>query len=608
MNRNIRKWFYDHDFISTATGSIFNNPFWLEEDDVVIPFPARDSDEVNRCIATYYSHTLPTLGFYNLADGDEFTPIHLVGGIAVEVDQHYIRDYIKYILSFVPGGDMIIDVMTQRYDRFFSGRILNSLRLEFNRKPLKDKRNSAYRFYKNGVVDISTKDGCKLIPYSDIEGDSFVWANQIIDRDFNSNLVGEYDKDGFVSDLTDEPGNHFHKWCQNLCKERNEDGQWVYRPNRFKTLASGFGYLLHQRWNEYKCIIFVDEDLVEGKANGRTGKSVVLDDALSYALDSVTVEANGVKRDQNNKFLFHIVHPSTQYICLDDACYDFDFSALFSKITGPFTCEKKYGGIFQFSKYEKPKMGLSTNHPIIGDGPSYADRQHIVEVGGFYRFHKMELNKDPMSFHDGWLFDDDWSLVNWQEFDAFCVNALLFYLNEGLLGGRSSSNYQYKKLVNSVGSPGLVQTIQRFLAENAGKETYQKKVKGMEDHQVDRCLDEFVKDHLPNEDYSLNQLSTGLHHVASHFGYGINRGSTDKRKQKRFGPDKKGTDLYVISDPSHPFGNSTSSSDDKTDVDLEVLALFEDLDPVKKCEQQMKEMSESNSVLLPKPDRMAASD
>ena len=55
-------------------------------------------------------------------------------------------------------------------------------------------------------------------------------------------------------------------------------------------------------------------------------------------------------------------------------------------------------------------------------------------------------------------------------------------------------------------------------------------------------------------------------------------------------------------------GNSTSSSDDKTDVVLEVLALFEDLDPVKKCEQQMKEMSESNSVLLPKPDRMAASD
>ena len=37
-------------------------------------------------------------------------------------------------------------------------------------------------------------------------------------------------------------------------------------------------------------------------------------------------------------------------------------------------------------------------------------------------------------------------------------------------------------------------------------------------------------------------------------------------------------------------GNSTSSSDDKSDVVLEVLALFEDLDPVKKCEQKTQSM------------------
>ena len=114
---------------------------------------------------------------------------------------------------------------------------------------------------------------------------------------------------------------------------------WDMRnKNKFKTLASGFGYLLHQKWNEYKCVIFVDSDLEEGKANGRTGKSLVLDDALSHALESVTVEADSLKKDRSSKFLFHGVNQSTQYICLDDACKDFEFSTLFSKITGPFTC------------------------------------------------------------------------------------------------------------------------------------------------------------------------------------------------------------------------------------------------------------------------------
>ena len=600
MKRNIRRWFYGTDFIQSATTSIFNNPFWLEDNSgAVVPYPAKDSAQVNECVATFYSHTLPTLGFYNLADGDDLIPIQLVGGIAVEVNHSYIRDYIKYVLSFIDGGDRIIDAMTQRYDRFFGVRILNSLRIQFNKKPLKDKRTSAYRFYENGVVSIDNNEGCKLIPYSDLPEDSFVWANQIINRKFNPDLVSSFNVDEFIEDITDKAGHQFKKWCQNLCKSRDEDtSKWVYNPNKFKTLSTGLGYLLHQKWNEYKCVIFVDEDLQEGRADGRTGKSLVLDDALSYALDSQTVEADQIKKDRSIKFLFHNVTPSTQYICLDDACQDFDFSTLFSKITGPFTCERKYGGIFQFSKQDKPKLGLSSNHPIIGEGSSYIDRQHIVEVGGFYRFHKMELFKDPSEFHDGFLFDSDWSDLNWAEFDAFCVNCLRYYLQVGLIGGRSSGNYRYKKLVSTVGSARLVNTIQRFLQENAGRQTYQKVVKEMSDQEVSLCLDEYVRENLPEEDLTLNALHDALFAVAGHFNIGINRGAKSKRPQKRFGPKKTGVNVYNIADPSNPFksvsndGNEGTdpkdSVTDKSDDDFDVVAAFEDLDPVVKAEKQIK--------------------
>ena len=609
MKRSIRRWFHGLEFIQSATSSIINNPFWFEANDgSVEPYP-RDSEENGKKLQIYYSKTLPSLGFYSLVDGDDYTHIHLVDGIAVEVDQDYIRDYIKFVLSKIDIGDSIIDVMTQRYEWFFSKRILTSLRSLFTLKPLKDTRTTAYRFYNNGIIKINNKEGIDLIPYGSQPDDTFVWANKIIDRLFDPNLCKSFDKEDFISDITNKAGHHFHKWCQNLCKDQDETGKWVYNQNRFKTLSTGFGYLLHQKWNEYKCVVFVDSDLEDGKANGRTGKSLVLNDALSYALDSVSVEADSLKRDRSNKFLFHNVSRSSQYICLDDACKDFDFSTLFSKISGPFTCEKKYGGIFQFPKNEKPKIGLSTNHPIIGEGSSYVDRQHIVEVGGYYRFHKMELNKDPHQFHDGWLFDDDWSSSNWMEFDAFCAYSLLYYLQEGLLGGKSSNNYGYRKLVASVGSTSIVNSIQRFLEENAGKETYGKFVEGMDDDLKGLCLYEYVETHSPEEHISQKALTTALKSVAEHFRYGINRGSTNPRPQKRFGKGlKNGVNLYRITSPSKPFGsvsecvNEDDSSSDEISDEEWAHRRFEDLDPQKKYEKSMGiKTEETIPQLNPKP-------
>ena len=136
MKRSIRRWFYGSEFISSVTSSIFNNPFWCEEEDgTIVPFPNKDQ-EFNKKVQTYYSKTLPALGFFSYVDGDDFIPVQLVDGIAVKVNEEYIRDYIKYVLSKLDSGHSIVDVMTQRYERFFSKRILTSLRPEFTISPL----------------------------------------------------------------------------------------------------------------------------------------------------------------------------------------------------------------------------------------------------------------------------------------------------------------------------------------------------------------------------------------------------------------------------------------------------------------------------------------
>ena len=103
-----------------------------------------------------------------------------------------------------------------------------------------------------------------------------------------------------LNDYSDKDGFEFLKWMQNLCRVRQDDGAWVLDSKRFRSMLSAYGYLLHQHWNDYKCVIFVDEDMESGKANGRTGKSVVLNDSLSAALNTCVIDAKTISKKGNS--------------------------------------------------------------------------------------------------------------------------------------------------------------------------------------------------------------------------------------------------------------------------------------------------------------------
>ena len=104
---------------------------------------------------------------------------------------------------------------------------------------------------------------------------------------------------------------------------------------------------------------------------------------------------------------------------------------------------RKEETVFECDGKTKPRFLMSSNQPLIGEDFSYEDRQHIVSVGDFYHFRKRELGKSPDQIHGSWLFDEHWVDDNWQEFDAFCVKALNFYLRNGLVDGGSSDSYRH---------------------------------------------------------------------------------------------------------------------------------------------------------------------
>ena len=132
-------------------------------------------------------------------------------------------------------------------------------------------------------------------------------------------------------------------------------------------------------------------------------------------------------------------------------------------------------------------------------------------------------------------------------------------------------------LFRSVGSGNLVSTLHRFLENNVGKETYSHYVDGMDVDYKELCLRDFVEEHLNGETYTPQQITNGLHLVAKHFSYNINVGMKD-RPQKRFGADRKGVNVYVISDSKNPFNKpSINVMEPQCPVTDEVLELFSNL-------------------------------
>jgi hypothetical protein len=553
------KFFYDAEYIGACVSRILSNPFWKEENGVV-------GELDDKSVDTFFSHTLPSCGFHNILMDKGTVAIQVRDNLVREVDIKDIRMFVQYVLSRLPGGPAIIDRMVQKFNKFLDQKIITTLRVLDEYAPLKDRRRSAYRFYQNGAVVIeSGSKEVKLIEYKDLDG--FVYLSQIIDRDFDPSLLS-FNEAELFSDYTDNTGFEFLKWMQNLCKVRNEEGVWVFDSKRFRSMLSSYGYLLHQHWNDYKCVIFVDDDMEQGKANGRTGKSVVLNDSLSSALNTCVIDAKTISKKGNSSsskdFAYTFVDQSTQYICFDDACEDFAFDSLFSVITGDLTCNAKFGKMSKFSKKDKPKMSISSNHPIIGEGASYSDRQHIVPVGGFYRSHKMDLGKTPDKFHGGWLFDEEWGEQNWAEFDALCVFALQFYLQEGLVGGGYSEKYRLAKLHAATGSAELCSALYRLLQEydGSGDVFYQKSVDGMSDEDRSRSMTEYLESACPGEEFTPNQLSSSLRLTADYYGYKVNVGHKDNRIQKRFGPGAgKAVNAYQITSTKNPFPTKKMVSD-----------------------------------------------
>lgn len=271
-----------------------------------------------------------------------------------------------------------------------------------------DTRDTAHLFYKNCVV-IITKDSVKCEKYTDF--DNWVWADQVIDRDFE---VADSDCDfkQFVDDLGSD------------------------EEDRISSIESTLGYLLHgyKDPGDSPAVILNDE-VISDNPEGGTGKGLFVK-AVSKLKNTAIID--GKSFDPSGQFAYQTVKTDTQVLSFDDVKQKFDFEKLFSVVTEGITINYKFQTAITVPFERSPKIVITTNYAIAGEGHSHDRRKWELEFSQFYN-----KNMTPVERLGKRLFDE-WDDSEWLSFDNYMIKCLQLFLDKGLIKSKFKNLKQRK--------------------------------------------------------------------------------------------------------------------------------------------------------------------
>ena len=185
-----------------------------------------------------------------------------------------------------------------------------------------------------------------------------------------------------------------------------------------------------------KAIILNDEVITENPEGG-TGKGLFIQGLKQIRKVSIL---DGKSFDDKKSFPYQTVKQETNILVFDDVKKNFDFESKFSLVTEGMTLERKNKDAIKLKVEESPKMVISTNYAIKGEGNSHDRRRHEIEFAQYY-------GKDvtPYTEFKRQLFDD-WNDKEYNQFDNYMVNCLQTYLSLGLVK-QNAKNIKLRKLI-----------------------------------------------------------------------------------------------------------------------------------------------------------------
>ncbi len=347
--------------------------------------------------------------------------VRIEEGIAEEISLFEIKNI---VLDYVKGKKDVWKEIHKKSESFFSKTKMTSIAS----KPIsyiRDTREETHLFYQNGVVEIGPT-AVKLVPYENYS--EVIHRDQKQNRDF----------------MADTATGIFEKFVRNTSSYPTAEGEaqpndgYYFRPSDFEGKMLAIGYLCSQYKDPSnpKCIIATDAYMDSHEINGRTGKSLFMK-ALSHIRNMKSLDGKITKIKE--RFSIQGMKRSHELVLIDDADESFKFEDLFHMVSGDMNTEDKYLGRVTIPFEDSPKICMTTNYLLKGDGASFSGRQHILEFSDFYN-----EERTPASVHGQILFE--WSSEEWHRFDTFIVKCIQKYLSIGELQEPKKSNYSLYKL------------------------------------------------------------------------------------------------------------------------------------------------------------------
>ena len=482
----------------------------------------------------------PALGVANLQLGqsDKGTPtstlVFVRGNRVEQIDPQTLKQITFRIFNLM--GQLGVGIRTNFYkEKVFNKDELGIVPDLEGKKVFQDNALSAYRFFKNGFVEITANGVSPLKPYEDIPEEYVIWNSSVIPKDYEDTIT----KEVLERKLTDINANGIHPDTGELIYSKNDrcDLSKEYQekvknfkgsnpPTYFKDfvenlskdefgevdkkclerLELAIGYLCHrynsQSQRKYVLLVdrFFDGDLNRDIANGGNGKSLLIN-TLGTLMNLEILNGKEIKKDASS-FKLAQVTTATEIVHFDDAHKKFDADRLNPLVTGNFHIERKYENPFSIPAQNAPKIAVTSNHPIEGNGNTYRRRQFVVEVGHHYRIQDEEYGLTPKQLHGDKEFPLPnqintegepfaWDRNDWNEFYRYVFRCIQLYLSKRLPSGGESEYYIRAKIVQEIGSEEITQfIIDRLNSLEVGKEYF--------NAELYKELQDTFPDHLEN--------------------------------------------------------------------------------------------------------------
>lgn len=377
-------------------------------------------------------------GRFRQPSGD-YSYIQIEHPFVETIHQHEeIRDFVKAFTREIANED-VLEMLHRGGPQFLGPEKLSNLNYLAPNFEI-PRRDRQLFYFKDKYWEIN-KDQILEKEYSSITHQ--LWRDQVQDimvqRTKQLLTVNRDDEEGYFSYSLSVDGRKCHylqflintsnfTWRKDKKKEditseeRNENNAHLIS----KLCAIGYMMMSAKDKSVAKAVVGMDGKQSEvGDSNGRSGKSL-LGNLFEEVKPSVYI--NGKYKDiESDSFLWDEVTVKTQIVFIDDVRTNFSLEFLFANITGNWAVNYKGGRRATFPFSESPKIYLTTNHALNGEGSSYADRQWRIAFSDYYN----ENHKPIDDF--GILFFDDWDFEQWNLTWNLLAECVQLYLRFGVV-------------------------------------------------------------------------------------------------------------------------------------------------------------------------------